>query len=223
MGRLIFLGAVLGGVAATAASGPASAAERITDFKSDIAIAHDGSLTVTEVIAADVEDTLIKHGLFRVLAVTRGGRDKLAIPLRVLRVARDGHPEPYRVISGANTQTIATGDKDTLVAPGPHLWLIAYQLRHQVKSTGGQYDRLFMDVVGAGWPLPIAKVSATVRLPPAAVLTYSSVDGGTKGVESLARHPPQMAAFHSAHPLKAHEGMTLSVDIPRGVVQAEKQ
>ncbi|MBV9992670.1 MAG: hypothetical protein JOZ72_15430, partial [Alphaproteobacteria bacterium] len=43
---------------ATAASGPASAAERITDFKSDIAIAHDGSLTVTEVIAADVEDTL---------------------------------------------------------------------------------------------------------------------------------------------------------------------
>lgn len=217
MGKTIFA-AVL-----ALAALPASASERITDFKSDIAIAKDGSLTVTEVIAADVEGTLIKHGLFRVLAVVRGGRDRLAIPLRVLRVARDGHPEPYRVISGANTQTIATGDKDTLVAPGPHLWLISYRLPHQVKSTGGHYDQLFMDVIGKGWPFPIDKVEATVRLPPSSVLTYSSVDGGTKGVESMAKHPPQQATFHSAHPLKAHEGMTLSVDIPQGVVQAEKQ
>ncbi len=203
--------------------GAAQASERITDFKSDIAIGHDGSLTVTEVISADVEGALIKHGLFRVLAVVRGGRDRLAIPLRVLRVARDAHAEPYRVISGANTQTIAIGEKDKPLGPGPHLWLIEYQLPHQVVSTGGQYDELYMDVIGKGWPFPIDKVTATVRLPPTSVLTSSSVNGGTKGVESAAKHPPQMATFHSAHPLKAHEGMTLSVDIPRGVVQAEKQ
>lgn len=221
MGRQIVAASIA--VLALGVAPAAAAAERITDFKSDIAIAKDGSLTVTEVIAANVENTQIKHGLFRVLAVTRGGRDRLAIPLRVLRVARDGKPEPYRVISGANTQTIATGGKDETIAPGPHLWLISYRLPHQVKSSGGRYDRLFMDVVGKGWPFPIDKVSATVRLPPSSVLTYSSVDGGTKGVESAAKHPPQMAAFHSAHALKAHEGMTLSVDIPRGVVQAEKQ
>jgi len=208
-------------LAVAAVAAPAAASERITDFRSDIAISRDGSLRVTEVITCDVDGTTIKHGIFRVLPVTRG-RDRLAIPLRVLRVARDDHAEPYRVISGANSQTIMIGNKDVVLGHGPHIWLIEYQLPHQVKATGGDHDELFLDIIGKGWQFPIDKVTATVRLPPNAKVTQSSVDGGVTGVESGAGHPPQMATFHSAHPLKAHEGMTVSIDIPRGVVQADK-
>jgi hypothetical protein len=201
---------------------PAAAAERITDFKSDMEIARDGSLRVTEVIACLVDGTAIKHGIFRVVPVSRNGRDRLALPLRVLRVGRDGHAEPYRVVSGANVQTIMIGDKDVMLDAGPHTWLIEYQLPHQVKATGGDHDRLFLDILGKGWPFPVDRVSATIRLPPDAKITQSSVDGGGHGLESPAKHPPQMATFRSIHALKAHEGMTVSIDIPKGTVQADK-
>jgi len=220
LGRQILAALIL-----VAAASSASAAERITDFRSDIEIARDGSLRVTEVIACAVDGTTIKHGIFRVLPVARRltGADRLAPPLRVLRVARDGHPEPYRVVSGANTQTIMIGDKDVMLDKGAHSWLIEYQLPHQVKSDGSDHDKLFLDVTGKGWPFPIDKVTATVRLPPDAAVTQSSVEGGTKGIESAAGHPPQMATFRSAHPLKAHEGMTVSIEIPTGVARADKE
>ncbi len=39
--------------------------ERITDYTSDVTVAHNGALTVIETITVVVADDEIKHGIFR--------------------------------------------------------------------------------------------------------------------------------------------------------------
>ena len=52
-------------LACIAVSAPAQADERINDYKSDVTVARNGALTVTETITVTSEGERIVHGIYR--------------------------------------------------------------------------------------------------------------------------------------------------------------
>lgn len=55
-------------------AGAAGAADRVLDFRSEIAIGADGALTVRETIAVQAEGRQIRHGIFRDFPTDYAGR-----------------------------------------------------------------------------------------------------------------------------------------------------
>src|SRR5262245_59652668 len=75
-----------------------SAAERVIEFHSDIRIANDGQLNVTERILVEVEGRSIRRGIVRDLpTVYRDGAGRHAVPFSIRRVTRDGLPENFQL------------------------------------------------------------------------------------------------------------------------------
>ena len=70
---------------------PCEAVERVLDFHSDIRVAADGVLTVTEVIVVQAEGREIRRGILRDFPTdyrdARGAR--VVVPFEVLRVTRN--------------------------------------------------------------------------------------------------------------------------------------
>ena len=70
--------------------------ERIVSFKSDITIAENAEVTITETIQVYANGNNIKRGIFRALPTVRNinGR-KEKIYYKILSVLRDGNREKY--------------------------------------------------------------------------------------------------------------------------------
>src|SRR3954468_1580084 len=96
--------------------GKAEAVERVLDFHSDIRIAVDGTLTVTEVIVVQAEGSEIRRGIVRDFPTDyrdrRGAR--VIAPFEVLRVTRNGEPEHYALEGLENGTRVRIGDANVL-------------------------------------------------------------------------------------------------------------
>ena len=99
-------------------AGPASAGvtERITNYRSEVTIEHDGTIEVHETIAYDF-GVVPHHGIYprRSRAhrpVRQGGYDRV-YPLDVVSVAAsEGTPAQYTVEDQGDDQRIKIGDPD---------------------------------------------------------------------------------------------------------------
>ena len=92
----------------------ALAEERIQSFRSDIVVAADGSIAVTETIRASCRGDVIKRGILRDIPTRYRDRNGLAVTvdLDIVSVKRDGRDEPYAIESLSNGKRIRIGDKD---------------------------------------------------------------------------------------------------------------
>ena len=79
--------------------------ERIVSSKSDIYIAENADVTVTETIKVYANVNDIRRGIFRALPMVRNTKEgKLRINYKVLSVTRDGSTEPYHEKKEGNIQ-----------------------------------------------------------------------------------------------------------------------
>jgi hypothetical protein len=203
---------------------PALAQERVVDFHSDIRIARDGTLTVTERIDVQVEGREIKRGILRDFPTDyrdrRGAR--VTVPFEVLRVTRNGAAEAWRQERLSNGERVRIGNAAVMLPAGRHVYEISYRTARQV-GFFDKHDELYWNVNGNGWTFAMDRISADVALPtavPADKLQLEAYTGpqGARDREYAAQARDGAASFHTTRALGAYQGLTIVVAFPKGIV-----
>ena len=190
----------------------AHAAERVLDFHSDIRIAADGELAVTERISVQAEGREIRRGILR----------DFPAGFEVWRVTRNGQPETFAVERLPHGARVHIGSADVALGLGVHTYEIAYRAKRQL-GFFDEHDELHWNVNGNGWTFAFDRLSAEVTLPaavPAASLKAEAYTGpqGAQGRDYRAFTRDGAAAFRATRALAPGEGMTIVLSFPKGIV-----
>jgi len=197
--------------------------ERITSYDSDIAVARNGTLTVSETIAVYANGERIRHGIYRDFPTRYTDKHGVRVHVRfdVIAVTRDGHSEPFATESISNGVRVRIGDKNILVDSGPHTYTLTYITARQI-GFFDHYDELYWNVTGNGWIFPIEKASATIHLPPGARITqnafYTGAQGSTATNAQVSEQSQDTIRFETTEPLGPNEGLTVAVGFAKGAV-----
>jgi len=199
--------------------------ERILDYQSAILIHADGSLIVTETIRVRAEGNNIRRGIYRDFPTRYKDRlgNHYQVGLNVLDVQRNGAPEPFHTENRTNGIRIYVGSSNRMVSKGVH----EYRLRFHTDRQLGffeDYDELYWNVTGNGWAFPIDHASARIELPTAVQAGdlrtdfYTGRQGANgKDAESHVASG-RIVIFESTRGLQSHEGLTVAVGWPKGLV-----
>jgi len=202
-----------------------AAAERVVEFRSDIAIHADGSLSVRERITVEAEGRAIKRGIFRDFPTDYRDRSGalVRVPFEVTEVMRDGRSEPYVLQRQRNGVRVRIGDPNIYLKRGRYTYEIAYRTARQL-GFFDDHDELYWNVNGNGWAFPMERVAADVRLPRAVAAGELKVEAytgrqGARGRDFGAEAFDGGARFATSRPLGRYEGLTIVVMFPKGVVR----
>jgi hypothetical protein len=213
--------AALAAAWAIAASGPAVHADEgwlITSFHSDITIATDSTLTITEDIRVDF-GSLQKHGIFRTIPLRYrydDSSDRYYL-LDVKSVTDGSKPLTYSESVDHDNEVIKIGDPARLVS-GKNRYVITYAVRGAMNSFA-DHDELFWNVDGALWPVPKQSVTATVKLPARAFQKAACYQGPTGSRESCTFAVTGDAVnFSATRQLGSGEQMSVVTALNKGVV-----
>jgi len=201
----------------------ASADERITSYNSNIDVAKNGALTVTETISVIAEGDRIRHGIYRDFPTTY--TDKLGrrvhVSFDLLHVTRDGSDEPYSLDSIESGVRIKIGSADILVPEGRHTYTITYATDRQI-GFFRDYDELYWNVTGNFWIFPIDRADATINLPMGAHIRQYASYTGSAGSRANNAQCEQFSGrtLHcwTTAVLEANEGLTVAVGFDKGAV-----
>ncbi|HEY5337207.1 MAG TPA: DUF2207 domain-containing protein [Rhizomicrobium sp.] len=210
-------------LACIAVSAPAQADERINDYKSDVTVARNGALTVTETITVTSEGERIVHGIYRDFPTTY--TDKYGRSMRtrfdVMQVQLDGHSEAYDVEGIDAGERVKIGDKDTDIEPGSHVFTLTYQTDRQV-GFFKDFDELYWNVTGNFWIFPIDHAAATIHLPANAHIVQRAYYTGATGSRDTSARATYLTdntiSVETTQPLGENEGLTVAVDFSKGAV-----
>jgi hypothetical protein len=202
--------------------------EEITDYASDMSVARNGVLTVTETIAVISTGDQIRHGIYRDFPTTYTDKLGRGVHVRfdVVGATRDGHAEPYSTESVSTDATpkgvrVKIGDPDIIVDPGPHTYTLSYITDRQV-GFFDTYDELYWNVTGNGWIFPIRHASAVIHLPAGAEIKQSSFYTGPVGATGRSARSEIVSSdtirFETTDTLGANEGLTVAVGFSKGAV-----
>ncbi len=139
------------------------AAEVIQSFDSEVRVAKDGELTVTETLRVQAEGRDIRHGIYRDFPLTfkDAGGVLREVDFKLLGVERDGKAESYSTTRQHGIIRIYAGNKDTNVSRGEHTYVFRYRTGRQIRWFDGKPE-LNWNVTGNFWNFPI--LAATYRL-----------------------------------------------------------
>lgn len=202
--------------------GAARAEEFFDRYDSDIKVAKNGTLTVTETIRVYAEGNQIRRGIYRDFPLTFADADgrELQVGFEILSVERDGKPEPYHTENIRRGVRIYFGSADVLLDPGYHDYRLTYETTRQIRFFDS-YDELFWNVTGTEWAFPIREATATVTLPEgvkAEELTYFTGPLGATDKNARAENRGNRATFETTRPLGVMEGLTIGVKMPAGSI-----
>ncbi len=205
------------------AYGQQPVAEQILSFHSDVVIAADGTVVVTEHIRVYASGEQIKRGIVRRLPLTRTDRNgnKREIGIEVLSVLCNGSQSDYRNKREGDMRVIYVGNRDVLLSPGEYAYEITYSSRGHV-GFFDDYDELYWNVTGNEWDFAIDEASATITLPQGVSATGTDCYTGAyaeakKGCE--VKDGGNAVSFHTTAPLSPGEGLTVAVSFPRGIIE----
>lgn len=213
--------AVLVAAWALVASGPTARADEgwtIDSFGSDITIASDSTITVTEQIAANF-GTLQKHGIFRTIPLRYrydDSHDRYVI-VTVQSVTDGTSPRMYSDYVQNDNEVIQIGDPNVTVS-GVQVYVITYTV-NGVMNSFNDHDELFWNVDGALWGVPKTKVFATVHLPSPSLqkaACYQGAPGSTEACRS--ETASDSVAFTATRPLASGEELSVVTALNKGAV-----
>ena len=211
-------------LAATLAT-PLRAQERILAYDSEVVVAGDGTLDVTERITVRAEGSQIRRGIYRDFPTRYRDRhgNRVMVGLEVLGVSRNGRPEPWFTEQRDNGVRINTGNDDFLDVPADYTFELHYRTTRQL-GFFDDHDELYWNAIGHGWAFPIERGSVEVRLPQAVpvdameALAYTGAYGERGQAASASFPAPGIARWSLSGPLAAGEGLTIVLSFPKGVV-----
>lgn len=198
--------------------------ERILAFNATVEVAPDGELTVTESIRVRAEGNQIRRGIYRdiplVFETADGRRARAGFDL--VSVTRDGEEDGYSVNRGGSGVRIYIGHEDVFLQPGTYTYTIVYRTDRQIRFFE-THDEVYWNATGNEWGFPIDRAVARVVLPSGATVSdYAAYTGayGATGRDATARVEDGGGSvlFVATRPLAPHEGLTVVVEMPKGVV-----
>lgn len=201
----------------------AQAQERILNFDVKIQIEKSGTIKVVENITINAEGNTFRHGLLRVLPLTRQDKDghEIDVKYTISSVKKDGATESYFTKEEFGDWKVYIGNKDVDLERGIYDYQISYSVPFQI-GYFDQYDELYWNVTGNGWDLPIDKATCQISLPSGAKFEnlhcYTGLSGSTdsKCVNSL-NTDHTIASFGTVE-LKENEGLTVAASFPKGII-----
>jgi uncharacterized membrane protein YgcG len=190
----------------------------ITSFHSDIVIAPNSDLLVTEDIRVDF-GSLQKHGIFRTIPFRYrydDVRDRYYL-LSVKSVTDGTRPLPYDDSVTNYTEVIKIGDPNRLIS-GKQRYVITYTVTGAMNSFSDHIE-LFWNVDGALWPVPKTQVTATVHVPSASLQKSVCYQGPQDSTETCTHTDwSDRAEFSSTRPLSSGEEMSVATALNPGAV-----
>jgi uncharacterized membrane protein YgcG len=206
---------------------PLAAEERIHRYDVLIEVAASGSLDITETIALRAEGSQIRRGIYRDFPTRYKDRygNRVVVAFEVLGVERNGRPEAWFTESRSNGVRVNTGGDDFLPVPADYTYTLRYRTNRQL-GFFDEHDELYFNAVPQDWAFPIDRSTVEVRLPepvPEPALRVEAYTGppGAQGRDYAARVvAPGTVRFETTRPLPPHQGMTVVVGFPKGIVAA---
>jgi hypothetical protein len=202
---------------------PALANERIVLFISDADVWRNGDLLVTETIRVNAEGDQIKHGIFRDFPTTytRPDGTGVRVGFDVLSVKRDGASESFTTEHVGNGVRVRMGKADVLLDNGEHDYEIKYRTTRQI-GFFADYDELYWNATGNGWPFAIDMAEARIHLPePARFIQtafYTGPQGATDKDARVVSEQSGTVVFRTTQVLPPHNGLTVAAAWPKGIV-----
>lgn len=199
--------------------------ERILSFESDIKIAVDASILVTETMLVRAEGDRIRRGIVRDFPTDYRDRfgNRYRVGFELISVQRDGLTEFYRMEQIRNGVRIYIGRSDVFLEPGEYEYRLSYRTSRQL-GFFEDHDELYWNVNGNDGIFPIDRVSARVVLPerqPTGALAIEGYVGrpGSAGqsYEAIVGADGVMT-IATTRALGAGEGLTLVASWPKGVI-----
>ncbi|MFD1745810.1 DUF2207 domain-containing protein [Rhizobium helianthi] len=200
----------------------ARAAEYIAAYRSEIQIARQGDVTVTEIITVNAEGHDIKRGIFRdfpLYMLDRQGR-RQKVGFEVLSVTRDGKPEEWKTESISGGVRIYMGSQNTQLDRGLHTYELTYRTDRQIRYQEN-FDEFYWNVTGNGWMFRIDQASVVVQLPPGVKALNTDFFTGPEGATGKdARRTGSETApgFVTTRALAPNEGLTIAIAMPNGSI-----
>ncbi|WP_299480225.1 DUF2207 domain-containing protein [uncultured Roseibium sp.] len=202
----------------------AHADERILRYVSNIEVAQDGVLTVTETITVRSEAREIRRGIFRDLPLTAVGANgrSYRVGFKLLQVLQDGRPAPHFVRDSADGVRIYIGEENVFLQPGIYTYTIEYETDRQIRFIES-YDQIYWNATGNEWNFPIDEAIARVVLPSGIRAIETTAYTGAFGsrdqfFEAGTEDDGNTVLFSTTQSLLAEEGFTIVVDMPAGSV-----
>jgi uncharacterized membrane protein YgcG len=199
--------------------------ERILSFTSDVKIAKNGDLDVTETIRLASLNDQIRRGIQRDFptSYSTGFGQRTRVGFDVVSVQRDGKDEPWERMSLENGVRIRIGSADVLLPIGVHTYVIRYKTTRQIRYFEG-YDEIYWNVTGTGWTFPIDTAEARITLPIDATFSnravYTGYQGATDRDAEVIEERPGFIAFRTTKGLQREQGLTVAAAFPKGVLDA---
>ncbi len=204
---------------------PAFAQERILSYDSQLQVNSDGSMDVREQIKVRAEGNNIRRGIYRDFPTRYKDRygNRVAVELQVIGVQRDGRTEPWFTENLSNGVRINTGNDDFLSVPAEYTYTLHYRTTRQI-GYFADHDELYWNAIGTGWDFAIETATVDLHLPqpvPVAQLKaegYTGPDGSKQQDYTASVPAPGIAHWQLTQPLAPHEGLTIVLSFPKGLV-----
>ncbi|MBB3966463.1 DUF2207 domain-containing protein [Rhizobium metallidurans] len=199
----------------------AAANERITSYHSEVQVAKNGDLTVTETISIVAEGIRVKRGIFRDFPLTMldGEGRTVRVGFDLLSVTRDGQPEPYKTESIDGGIRIYAGSSDAIVPEGERTYVLTYKVDRMIRYFP-DHDEVYWNVTGTGWQFAIEQASARITMPSGEVTRLAVYTGrfGSRASNATSRIEGNQAIFATNRILGPSEGLTVVAGVPKGVI-----
>ena len=199
--------------------------ERILDYQTNVQVHADGSLIVTEDIRVQSEGENIRRGIYRDFPTSYEDRfrNHYQVGLKVLDVQRNGVAEPFHTENRPNGLRIYIGSSDRMLSNGIHEYRLRFYTNRQL-GFFKDYDELYWNVTGNGWIFPIDHASVRIGLPAPVnandlrTAFYTGPRGASGKDAELRIVNEQTISFETTQGLRAHEGLTIALGWPKGIV-----
>jgi len=195
----------------------------IKDYQVNLKVGKGGNLQVSERITVDFTGEK-RHGIYRDIPLTF--RDPIGrkhqIKIKDISVYDDmAHPRTVKTFHRGNWLRVRIGKANKLVT-GTQTYVMDYQVKYAIYRLR-DYDELYWNVIGQGWAVPIQKAGAVLELPfsgqPLQVTCYTG-GYGSRSRDCKFKIQGSRISFITTRPLLPHQGLTIGVDWPQGLVKA---
>ncbi len=196
--------------------------EQINAWHTDLTVAPDGQLTVTEAINVHVEGIEFKRGIVRKLPLRfqdREGRTH-RVTYEFTSVQVFGAPSPHHTATEGEDLVLYVGSEGNFLEPGDYPYTITYTTQGQL-GFFPDFDEVYWNVNGNGWAFAVDSISARIHLPSGARVTRTACYTGSYGSTERACRDSiidDRTVLFTGRSLEPYEGLTVAVGFPKGVV-----